>query len=70
MVIAAHSLSLGARIYGSPAGRINSNRELFQIPEGYKAIAALRIGNVDKEVDAVSTASPRKASEEIINQNN
>lgn len=67
MFIAAHGLGLGARIYGGPAGRINSNRELFQIPSGYKAVAALRIGNVDETIDAVSAASPRKATEEIIN---
>lgn len=67
MVIAAHSLNLGARIYGGPVGNINSNREIFQIPEGYKAVAALRIGNTDKSVDAVSAASPRKTPEEIIN---
>ena len=67
MSIAAHSLGLGARIYGGPAGSINSNRELFQIPSGYKAIVALRVGNIDKNVDAVSAASPRKSPEEIIN---
>jgi|SRR5690554_1070692 nitroreductase len=67
MFIAAHSLGLGARIYGSPVEHINSNKELFQIPSGYKAVTALRIGNVAKNVDAVSAASPRKTPEEIIN---
>jgi len=67
MFIALHGLGLGAHIYGSPAGKINSNKELFQIPKGYKAIVALRIGNVDKNVDAVSAATPRKAAEEVIN---
>jgi hypothetical protein len=67
MFIAAHGLGLGARIYGSPAGNINSKKEEFQIPAGYKAIVALRIGNVDKSVDAVSAATPRKSPEEIIN---
>lgn len=67
MFIALHSLGLGAHIYGSPAVKVNSNKELFQIPEGYKAIVVLRIGNVDKKVDAVSAASPRKTAEEIIN---
>ncbi len=43
MFIAAHSLGLGARIYGSPVEHINSNKELFQIPSGYKAVTALRI---------------------------
>lgn len=70
MFIALHGLGLGAHIYGSPAGKINSDKELFQIPEGYKAIVALRIGNVDKSVDAVSAASPRKTQEEVINYKN
>ena len=67
MFIAAHGLGLGARIYGSPTGNINSKKEVFQIPAGYKAVVVLRIGNVDKTVDAVSAATPRKSPEEIIN---
>ena len=67
MFIAAHGLGLGARIYGSPVGNINSKKELFQIPAGYKAVIVLRIGNVDKSVDAVSAASARKKSEEVVN---
>ncbi len=67
MFVAAHGLGLGARIYGGPIGNINSRKELFQIPTGYKAVAVLRIGNVDKSVDAVSAATPRKKAEEIIN---
>jgi nitroreductase len=67
MFIAAHGLGLGARIYGSPVANINSKKDLFQIPSGYKAVAVLRIGNVDKNVDAVSAATPRKSAEEIIN---
>ena len=67
MFLAAHGLGLGARIYGSPTGKINSNRELFQIPAGFKAVMILRIGNTDKSVDAVSSATPRKNPEEIIN---
>ena len=67
MFIAAHGLGLGARIYAGPSGIINANKELFQIPSGYKAVVALRIGNIDKNVDAVSAASPRKTPEEVIN---
>jgi nitroreductase len=67
MFVAAHSLGLGARIYASPAGNINSKKELFQIPSGYKAVVVLRIGNIDKSVDAVSAATPRKKPEEVIN---
>jgi nitroreductase len=67
MFIAAEGLGLGARIYGSPIGNINSKREVYQIPAGYKAVIVLRIGNIEKSVDAVSAATPRKTSEEVIN---
>jgi nitroreductase len=67
MFVAAHGLGLGARIYGSPVGNINSNREMFQIPQGYRAVVVLRIGNIDRSVDAVSAATSRKAMEELVN---
>ena len=67
MFVAAHGLGLGARIYGSPVGNINSKKEFFQIPSGYKAVTVLRIGNVDKGTDAVSGATPRKDAGEIVN---
>ncbi len=67
MFIAAHGLGLGARIYTGPVSNVNLQRDLFQIPEGYKAVSLLRIGNVDKNVDAVSAATTRKSPEEIIN---
>ena len=67
MFTAAHGLGLGARIYGSPARNINLRKDSLQIPSGFKAIVVLRIGNVDKSVDAVSAATPRKNPEEVIN---
>lgn len=67
MFAAAHGLGLGARIYGSPTANINNRKEFFQIPEGYKAVIVLRIGNTDKNIDAVSAATPRKKAEEIVN---
>lgn len=67
MFVAAEGLGLGARIYGSPVSRINSNREVYQIPSGYKPVVVLRIGNIDRSVDAVSAASTRKMSDEVIN---
>lgn len=70
MFVAAHGLGLGARIYGSPVNSININRVAYQIPEGYKPIMVLRVGNVDKTVDAVSSASTRKNPEEVINYKN
>lgn len=67
MFVAAHGLGLGARIYGGPAGIINSKKELFQIPSGYKAVVALRIGNINKSVDSVSGATSRRKPGEVIN---
>jgi nitroreductase len=67
MFVAAHGLGLGARIYGSPSGKINSNKELYQIPAGYKVVVVLRIGNADKSVDSVSGATTRKTFDEIVN---
>jgi nitroreductase len=67
MFVAAEGLGLGARIYGSPVGNIISKREAFAIPAGFKPVIVLRIGNTDKGVDAVSAATPRKSSDEIVN---
>jgi nitroreductase len=67
MFVAAHGLGLGARIYGSPTGKINTNKDLYQIPSDYKAVMVLRIGNKDKTVDAVSAATQRKKFEEVVN---
>jgi len=67
MFFAAHGVGLGARIYEGPTGNINSKKEMFQIPSGYKAVIVLRIGNIDKSVDAVSSATPRKKFEEVVN---
>jgi len=67
MYVAAQSLGLGAHIYGSPVANINSKKEAFGIPEGCRAVTVLRIGNIDKSVDAVSAASARKKFEEVVN---
>jgi nitroreductase len=67
MFIAAHSLGLGARMYGSPTRNMAPRREQYQIPAGYKPVIVLRIGNIAKAVDAVSSASPRKPDSEIVN---
>jgi len=66
MYIAAQSLGLGVHIYGSPVANINSKKETFGIPEGCRAVTVLRIGNIDKSVDAVSAASARKKFEEVV----
>lgn len=67
MYISAQSLGYGAHIYASPVGAINQKKDAYGIPEGYRAIAVLRIGGIDKKVDATSSASTRKNKEEIVN---
>lgn len=67
MYIAAQSLGLGVHIYAAPIANINSKKDSFGIPEGFRAVAALRIGHIDRSVDAVSSASPRKSWEEMVN---
>jgi nitroreductase len=68
MYIAAQSIGLGAHIYMSPVNDINTTKkQTLGIPEGYKAVSVLRIGNIDKSVDATSSASTRKKIEEVVN---
>jgi nitroreductase len=68
MFIAAQGLGLGGHIYTGPVKNINATKlNLLELPEGYKVISVLRIGTVDSNVDAVSSASARKAPEEIVN---
>jgi nitroreductase len=67
MYLAALSLGLGARIYGSPVKSINSRlKQTLGIPDGYQAIMVLRVGNVDGAVDVASSASTRKPPEELV----
>jgi len=67
MYVAAQALGLGAHIYAGPVANINTNwKEKLGIPVGYRAVTVIRIGNIDKNVDAVSAASTRKKPEEIV----
>lgn len=68
MNIAAQGLGLGARIYGGPVRNVNSTmKQSLEIPEGYRVVTILRVGHIDKSVDAVTAASSRKSFEEIVN---
>ncbi len=67
MFIAATSLGLGARIYGSPVTAARNISEKLQVPAGYKPVIILRVGNIEKSTDAVSGATPRKTMEEVVN---
>lgn len=66
MYIAAQSLGYGVHIYASPVAMLNQKKDIFGIPEGYRAISVLRIGSIDKNIDATSSASTRKTFEDIV----
>ncbi len=67
MYVAAQGLGLGAHIYTGPIRGVNSQKQDFGIPTGYRAISVLRVGDIDRNVDAVSAASARKEKEEVVN---
>jgi hypothetical protein len=67
MYIAAQGLNLGAHIYLSSVGTINSTKkQALGIPDGYKATAILRIGHIDNKIDAASSASTRKEFDKVV----
>jgi nitroreductase len=68
MYLAAQALGLGSRIYTGPMDTIN--RQLkgdLGLPNGYSAVALVRVGRVPPQPDAVSAASPRKSANSVIN---
>ncbi len=67
MFVAAEGMGLGARIYGGPVSSVVEKKKEFQVPDGFKPVIILRIGNIDKSVDAVSAATSRKNYEELVN---
>lgn len=68
MYVAAQGLGLGAHIYAGPVRDINATKkQSLGIPEGFKAVSILRIGHIDKSVDATSAASPRSSLETVVN---
>jgi nitroreductase len=67
MYIAAHALGLGVHIYAGPVADINKTwKQKLGIPDDYRAVTVLRVGNIEKNVDAVSSASSRKKPEEVL----
>jgi nitroreductase len=67
MTIAAQSLGLGARIYTGPIRNINATmKQTLQIPEGWRAVAVLKVGHIESNVDATSAASPRNSYDEVV----
>ena len=68
MYIATQGLGLGGQIYNAQISKINTSmRKDLEIPEGYKAILLLRVGNIDSSIDAATAASARKPFENVVN---
>ena len=42
-------------------------KQEFSIPKDYRAIAVLRVGHIDNNIDAISSATTRKKKEEVVN---
>jgi len=67
MYVAAQGLGLGVHIYAGPVSNINTNlKQKLGIPDDFEAVTVLRVGSIDKSVDAVSAASTRKKPEEVV----
>ncbi|MDC7125837.1 MAG: nitroreductase family protein [Spirochaetales bacterium] len=65
MYIAAQSMGFGAHMYTSPVKALNTNlRGEVPLPKGYRAVCLIKIGNTD--TDAVSSASPRNALQDVV----
>ena len=67
MQLAAESLGLGARILGFPVPTIEERRDDFDIPNGYRVIMALLVGQADDAIDGFATASPRNTLGNLVN---
>ncbi|MDR2095866.1 MAG: nitroreductase family protein [Treponema sp.] len=66
--LAAQALGLGSRIYTGPMDTINRRFKTdLGFPNGYGAVALVRIGRVQPDVDAVSAASFRKSLDSTVN---
>jgi nitroreductase len=66
--LAAQAVGLGSRIYTGPMDTLNSRYKAdLDIPRAYNAVALVRIGRVQPGIDAVSSASPRKNLNSIVN---
>jgi len=65
--LAAQALGYGSRIYTGPIDAFNRTlRSEAGLPADHNAIAIVRIGRVEGNVDATSAASARKAASDVV----
>lgn len=68
MILAAHSLGLGANIMGTPVSTENSRnemRKLFNVPKKYELIALMAFGYADEEPEP----KPKRTAKEFVHVN-
>jgi nitroreductase len=66
--LAAQVLGYGSRIYTGPMDTVNRRfKNDLDLPNGYSAVALVRVGRVQGGVDAVSAASARKPLNSMVN---
>jgi nitroreductase len=65
--LAAQALGYGSRIYTGPMDTVNNRlKTQLGLPSGHSAVALVRVGRLQGQVDAVSAASSRKNAEELV----
>jgi nitroreductase len=65
--LAAQALGYGSRIYTGPMDTVNSRfKTQLSLPSGYNAVALVRVGKLQGQVDAVSAASSRNSAEKMV----
>ena len=65
--LAAQALGYGSRIYTGPVANINSNlKNDLGISRERSAVAVVRVGRLAPNVDAASSASPRKPADSVV----
>jgi len=65
--LAAQALGYGSRIYTGPIDAFNRTlKSEVGLPADHNAIAIVRVGRVEGNVDATSAASPRKAAGDVV----
>ncbi|MDR2468691.1 MAG: nitroreductase family protein [Spirochaetaceae bacterium] len=64
--LAAQALGYGSRIYTGTAAAINRAKQDYGIPSNSSAVAVVRVGKITSRADAVSSASTRKSSRDLV----
>jgi nitroreductase len=65
--LAAQALGYGSRIYVGPVSRVNGSlKKELGIPQERSVVAIIRVGRLAENIDAATSASPRKSANDIV----